>query len=126
MSKGRILLLEGIHPGAQTNLSDAGYDVELRPEALGEEELAKTITDCVAIGIRSKTHLTPRVIEAARELRAIGAFCIGADQIALAEAHDRGVPAFNAPFSNTRSVAELVLAEVVFLARQLGDRNTQM
>lgn len=126
MSKGRILLLENIHPGAMENLEAAGYEVDLLSKALGEDDLAKEIADCVAIGIRSKTHVTEKVLDAAKELRAIGAFCIGTNQIALEPAHVRGVPAFNAPFSNTRSVAELVIAEVVFLARQLGDRNTEM
>lgn len=126
MSKGRILLLESIHHGAKEALDAAGYDVDLLSRALSEDDLVEQIDDCVAIGIRSKARITPRVLEAARELRAIGAFCIGVNQIALEAAHDRGIPVFNAPFSNTRSVAELVIAEVVFLARQLGDRNTQM
>jgi len=108
------------------NLEDAGYEVDLLSKSLSEQELVREIADCVAVGIRSKTHLTPKVLEAASELRAIGAFCIGTNQIDLEEAHRRGVPAFNAPFSNTRSVAEMVIADVVFLARKLGDRNRQM
>lgn len=126
MTKGRILLLEGIHPGAKKNLEAAGWHVDLVGHALGEEDLVKEIADCTAVGVRSKTHVTPRVLEAATELRAVGAFCIGTNQIALDAAHERGIPAFNAPFSNTRSVAELVMAEIVFLARQLGDRNREM
>ena len=125
MSK-RILLLEGIDLGAKTNLEAKGYDVELLGHTLREDELVEAIADCTAIGIRSKTHITPRVLEAAKELRVIGAFCIGTNQISLEAAHEAGVPVFNAPFSNTRSVAELVMAETVFLARKFGDRNREM
>ena len=126
MSKGRILLLENIHPGAMENLEAAGYEVDLLSKALGEEDLAREIADCVAVGLRSKSRITPKVLEAASELRVIGAFCIGTNQIALEDAHRRGIPVFNAPFSNTRSVAELVMAELIFLARQMGDRNREM
>ncbi|MCB9591336.1 MAG: phosphoglycerate dehydrogenase [Sandaracinaceae bacterium] len=124
--QGRILLLEGIDPGAKTNLEAAGWRVDLYPQALGEADLVAEIGDVVALGLRSKTHVTPRVLEAAKELRTIGAFCIGTNQIALEAAHRHGVPVFNAPFSNTRSVAELVMAEIVFLARKLGDRSREM
>ncbi|HEY8432562.1 MAG TPA: phosphoglycerate dehydrogenase [Sandaracinaceae bacterium] len=126
MTRGRILLLENIHPGARENLAAAGYDVELLAGSLGEEELVEAIRDVTAIGIRSKTQLTPKVLEAASSLTVIGAFCIGTNQIALDEARRFGIPVFNAPFSNTRSVAEMVLAEIVFLARQLGDRNREV
>lgn len=126
MGVGRILLLENIHPGARENLASAGYQVDLLAGAMSEEELVEAVKDVTAIGIRSKTQLTPRVLEAATRLTAIGAFCIGTNQIALDEAHQRGIPVFNAPFSNTRSVAEMVIAEVVFLARQLGDRNIEV
>ncbi len=124
--KGRILLLEGIDPGAKANLEGAGWTVDLLGHTLREDELVSEIADCTAIGIRSKTQITPRVLEAAKELRAIGAFCIGTNQISLDGAHEAGVPVFNAPFSNTRSVAELVMAEVVFLARKFGDRSREM
>ncbi|MGE0787906.1 MAG: phosphoglycerate dehydrogenase [Sandaracinaceae bacterium] len=124
--KGRILLLENIHPGAMAILEGAGYEVDLLSKALGEADLAREARDCVALGIRSKTRITPVVLEAAHALRAVGAFCIGTNQIALEAANAGGVPVFNAPFSNTRSVAELVIAEVVFLARQMGDRNREM
>lgn len=126
MAQGRILLLENIHPGARENLSAAGYEVDLRSGALDEAELLQAVKDVTAIGIRSKTQLTPKVLEAARNLTAIGAFCIGTNQIAVDDAHRRGVPVFNAPFSNTRSVAEMVMAEIVFLARRLGDRNREV
>jgi D-3-phosphoglycerate dehydrogenase len=126
VSVGRILLLENIHRGAREALEAAGYEVEALAGSLGEDDLVRAAKDVIAIGIRSKTQITPRVLEAAEQLTAIGAFCIGTNQIALEEARLRGVPAFNAPFSNTRSVAELVLAEIVCLARQLGDRNREV
>ncbi|MFK7992169.1 MAG: phosphoglycerate dehydrogenase [Sandaracinaceae bacterium] len=126
MENGRILLLEGIHPGAKENLEAAGYDVELQSGALTEDELVQAISGVTAVGVRSKTHITARVLEAADALRAVGCFCIGTNQVALDEARRAGVPVFNAPFSNTRSVAELVIAEVVFLARRMGDRNREM
>jgi len=126
VTKGRILLLEGIDPGAKAFLESDGWHVDLHGHSLREEELVSEIADCTAIGIRSKTHITPRVLEAAKELRAIGAFCIGTNQISLEAAHEAGVPVFNAPFSNTRSVAELVMAEIVFLARKFGDRSREM
>ncbi len=126
MSEGRILLLEGIHPGARDALVAAGYEVELLAGSLSEEELVHAVRHVVALGLRSKTQITPKVLEAAERLRAVGAFCIGTNQIALEDARRRGVPVFNAPFSNTRSVAELVLAEVVCLARQIGDRNREV
>ncbi len=124
--KGRILLLENIHPGAMENLENAGFEVDLLSKALGEEDLVREIADCVAVGLRSKTQITPKVLEAATSLRAVGAFCIGTNQIALDEANRIGIPVFNAPFSNTRSVAELVIAEIVFLSRRMGDRVRQM
>jgi D-3-phosphoglycerate dehydrogenase / 2-oxoglutarate reductase len=124
--KGRVLLLENIHPGAMTNLEAAGYEVDLLSKALEEDDLAREVADCVAIGVRSKTQVSARALEAGERLRAVCAFCIGTNQIALPDANRLGVPAFNAPFSNTRSVAELVIAEIVFLARKMGDRNRQM
>ncbi len=125
-SKGRILLLEGIDVGAKTDLESFGWTVDLIEPALGERDLADRIGEYAAVGIRSKTQITPRVLESARELRAVGAYCIGTNQIALSDAHRLGIPVFNAPFSNTRSVAELVMAEIVFLARKLGDRSREM
>ncbi|MBX3270955.1 MAG: phosphoglycerate dehydrogenase [Sandaracinaceae bacterium] len=123
---GRILLLEGVDPGAKANFEAAGWEVDLRAGALGEADLVAVIGGFDAVGIRSKTQITPRVLEAARNLRAVGTFCIGTNQVALDDAHRLGIPVFNAPFSNTRSVAELVMAEVVFLARKLGDRSREM
>lgn len=122
----RIVLFEAVHPDAKANLEAAGFEVELLKKALPEDELCEAVRGAAAIGIRSKTQVTKRVLESADQLRAIGAFCIGTNQIDLVAANAVGVPAFNAPFSNTRSVAELVMSEVVMLARKLGDRNTEM
>jgi len=119
----RILLLEGIHPVAKTALEEAGFQVRLESYSPGEAELKSWLKDCDAVGIRSKTQLTKDVLEANRHLVVAGCFCIGTDQVHAEVANSIGVPVFNAPYSNTRSVAELVMAEVVSLARQLGDRN---
>jgi len=121
-SEIKILLLENIHPVAKEEFAAEGFQVELLKGALSEAELAERIRDVHVVGLRSKTQLTPRVLDEARRLLAIGAFCIGTNQIALSHANRRGAPVFNAPFSNTRSVAELMIAEIVMLSRQLGDR----
>jgi D-3-phosphoglycerate dehydrogenase len=121
-SEIKFLLLENIHPVAKQALEAEGFHVEVAPGALPEAELAARARDAHVIGIRSKTQITPKVLDEARRLLAVGAFCIGTNQIALEHANKRGVPAFNAPFSNTRSVAELILAEIVMLSRHLGDR----
>lgn len=126
MSASRILLLENIHRDAKANLEGEGFEVELLKKALSEDDLVRALRGITAIGIRSKTQITPRVLEAASDLRAIGAFCIGTNQIALAEANRRGVPAFNAPFSNTRSVAEMMIGQIVMLARRFADRSAEM
>ncbi|MBW2461605.1 MAG: phosphoglycerate dehydrogenase [Deltaproteobacteria bacterium] len=122
----RVLLLESIHELARINLAAAGIEVELMDGALTETELAARLEGVHAVGIRSKTQMTARVIEAADDLMAIGAFCIGTNQIDLDMATERGVAVFNAPFSNTRSVAELVLSEIVMLSRGLADRSREM
>jgi D-3-phosphoglycerate dehydrogenase len=122
----RVLLLENIHPVGQRNLEAAGMDVELVDGALSERELGERLEGVQAVGIRSKTQLTAAVLEAADDLMVIGAFCIGTNQIDLAKASEGGVAVFNAPFSNTRSVAELVLSEIVMLSRNLGDRSREM
>lgn len=126
MSLGRVLLVEGIHQDAKTNLEGEGFEVELLPKALPEDDLIRAAQGCIAIGIRSKTRVTPKVLAALPDLRVIGAFCIGTNQVALDDANRRGVPVFNAPFSNTRSVAEMIIAEIVLLARRLGDRNNEV
>lgn len=120
----KILLLENIHPCAREILTDQGFVVEEQKGALGEAELIKILPSYQALGIRSKTEITTAVLKANPHLLTVGAFCIGTNQIHLQEANKLGIPAFNAPYSNTRSVAELVLAEMVALSRQLGDANT--
>ncbi len=118
------MLLEGIHPSAVDALAADGYSqVVTAPKALAGQELADAIADAHFVGIRSRTQLTAKVIEQAGKLTAIGAFCIGTNQIDLRAAMLRGVPVFNAPFSNTRSVAELVLAEIVMLMRGIPHKN---
>ena len=121
-SEIKILLLENIHPVAQEAFAADGFHVETVKGALSEAELAERIRDVHVVGLRSKTQITPKVLDEARRLLAIGAFCIGTNQIALSHANRRGAPVFNAPFSNTRSVAELMIAEIVMLSRHLGDR----
>jgi D-3-phosphoglycerate dehydrogenase len=123
---GRVLLLENIHPDAASRLGKAGYQVETRAGALTEDELTAAVREVQVLGIRSGTHITGRVLDAAPNLLAVGAFCIGVNQIDLAAASERGIAVFNAPFSNTRSVVELVLAEIIALTRRLTDKNTQM
>ncbi len=125
--KLRILLLEGIHSVAVENFQKKGFaDIETRAGSLSEEELLEIIPHVHMLGIRSKTKIRQRVLDAAQQLLAIGCFCIGTDQVDLKEAAKRGVAVFNAPFSNTRSVAELVIAEVVMLARRAAYRSMQL
>lgn len=121
-SEIKILLLENIHPVATEAFAAEGFQVETVKGALPEAELAAKIRDVHVVGIRSKTRITPKVLDEARRLLAVGAFCIGTNQIDLRHANGRGAPVFNAPFSNTRSVAELIIAEIVMLSRHLGDR----
>ena len=122
----RILLLEGIHPGAKSRLEAAGFSVETEKGGFEGEKLIERAQGFQAIGIRSKTKLTVEVLNKLPELEVIGCFCIGTDQVALDHANEMGLPVFNAPYSNTRSVAELVMAEMVALSRQLADRTMQM
>ncbi|MEW6434909.1 MAG: phosphoglycerate dehydrogenase [Myxococcota bacterium] len=128
MSHLTVLLLENIHPVAEAHLVERGFTVKRVAGALQGPELARHLEGVHLLGIRSKTNVTKEVLDApqAKDLMAIGAFCIGTNQIALEHAAKKGVAVFNAPFSNTRSVAELVLAEVVMLSRQLGDRVMEM
>jgi len=125
-SEIKILLLENIHPVAGEAFSADGFHVETASSALPEAELAARVRDVHVLGIRSKTQVTPKVLDVARRLLAVGAFCIGTNQVALDHANRRGVAVFNAPFSNTRSVAELILAEIVVLSRHLGDRSREV
>jgi D-3-phosphoglycerate dehydrogenase / 2-oxoglutarate reductase len=124
--KVRALLLENIHPDAQTRLSAEGYFVESVGRALDEDELIERLDGVHLLGIRSKTQVPARVLDAAPQLVAVGAFCIGTDQIDLAAASGGGVAVFNAPFSNTRSVVELALAEIIALTRRLTEKNSAM
>jgi D-3-phosphoglycerate dehydrogenase / 2-oxoglutarate reductase len=125
-NKIRILLLENIHTSAHALVHEQGYRLECCSSALGEAELIDKIRDVHVLGIRSKTLVTERVLSEARRLLAVGTFCIGTNQVDLDAANRRGVPVFNAPFSNTRSVAELVIAEIIALARRLVDRSREM
>ncbi len=125
-SKLNVLLLEGIHDNAVRAFRDAGYaSVTRRTAAVPEAELSGLLRDVHFLGIRSRTHLTAEVLEAADKLVAVGAFCIGTNQIDLEAATERGVAVFNAPFSNTRSVAELVLAEAILLLRGIPEKNAR-
>ena len=123
-SKIRFLLLEGIHPSASVVLQAAGYtQIESLPGALPEEELKIKIADAHFVGIRSRTQLTADVFAHATRLAAVGCFCIGTNQVDLNAARERGIAVFNAPFSNTRSVAELVLAEAILLLRGIPEKS---
>jgi len=120
------LLLEGIHPDAAARLVGRGYEVRTSDRALAPDGLAAALAGVHLLGIRSKTRVTAGVLAAAGELTAIGAFCIGTDQVDLAAAAAAGVAVFNAPFSNTRSVVELALAEIIALTRRLTEKNDAM
>jgi D-3-phosphoglycerate dehydrogenase len=123
-SKIRFLLLEGVHPSAVETLQRAGYhNIELHQKALPPEELKSAIADAHFVGIRSRSQLTADVFDAAKKLVAVGCFCIGTNQVDLQAATRKGVAVFNAPFSNTRSVAELVIAEAILLLRGVAAKN---
>lgn len=125
-NKIKILLLEGVHENAKNAFAAGGFDVELIASGLDEDELCERIKGVSILGIRSKTIVTKKVLEHADRLMAIGAFCIGTNQIDLDEAMKRGVAVFNAPYSNTRSVVELAIAEIIMLMRNLPDKIMQM
>ncbi len=123
-SKIKILLLEGVHPSAVQAFQADGYSqIEYHPKSLPEPQLLASIKSAYIVGIRSATHLTKRIFECAPRLIGVGCFCIGTNQVDLEFAQDRGIAVFNAPFSNTRSVAELVLAETILLMRGIPFRN---
>ena len=122
----KFLLLENIHATAQELIRGEGFQLEILSGALKEAELTQKLRDVHVLGIRSKTRVTEKALSEARRLLAIGCFCIGTNQVDLNAANLRGIPVFNAPFSNTRSVAELVIGEVIALARQLGDRSREV
>ncbi len=122
----RALLLENVHDDAAFALRDAGFDVVRRDHALGEDDLVAALAGVHVLGLRSNTTLTARALDAAHDLLAVGAFCIGTNQIDLPATLERGVAVFNAPFSNTRSVVELALSELIALTRRLTDKNADM
>ena len=122
----RVLLLENIHTDGAEFLRGKGFRVETQDGALGEDELIEAIQGVHLLGIRSTTYITEKVLDAAPDLLAIGAFCIGTNQIDLAATSARGVAVFNAPYSNTRSVVELAIAEIISLARRLHEKSTDM
>lgn len=123
-SKIKILLLEGVHSSAVQTFTKAGYsNVELLAQALEGDELKAKIADVHFVGVRSRTQLTREVLEAAKKLVGIGCFCIGTNQVDLVAAQEKGIVVFNAPYSNTRSVAELVLAEAILLLRGIPEKN---
>ncbi|ODB33802.1 D-3-phosphoglycerate dehydrogenase [Pseudoalteromonas sp. BMB] len=124
--KIRILLLEGVHQSAVETLKRNGYsNIDYVKTSLPEPELIERIKDAHFVGIRSRTHLTEAVLEQAEKLVAVGCFCIGTNQVDLNAAKKRGIAVFNAPFSNTRSVAELVLGEILLLLRRVPERNAK-
>jgi D-3-phosphoglycerate dehydrogenase len=125
-SKIKFLLLEGLHESAVTSLKDAGYsNIDYHKTALNEEELIEKIKDAHFVGIRSRSQLTAKVFAAAKKLNAVGCFCIGTNQVDLNAATEYGIPVFNAPYSNTRSVAELVIAEAILLLRGVAEKSAK-
>ena len=122
----KVLLLEGLSQSALTAFEAAGYtNIEFHEKALPDAELKRRISDAHLVGIRSRTQLTAEVLAEAKRLIGVGCFCIGTNQVDLSAAEALGIPVFNAPYSNTRSVAELVLAEVIMLARGIPRKNAE-
>ncbi len=125
-SKIKFLLLEGLHQSAVDTLNQAGYtNIEYLKTSLSEEQLIEKVRNVHFIGIRSRTQLTRKVFDAAEKLQAVGCFCIGTNQVDLNAALQRGIPVFNAPYSNTRSVAELVIGQTILLLRGIPEKNAQ-
>jgi D-3-phosphoglycerate dehydrogenase len=122
----KVLLLENIHESAHHIFATERFQIEAVKHALKEDDLVQKIADVHLLGIRSKTQVTERVLSAGRRLLSVGCFCIGTNQVNVGVANRQGVPVFNAPFSNTRSVAELMIGEIIALARQLGDRSREV
>jgi D-3-phosphoglycerate dehydrogenase len=122
----KVLLLESIHPTAAEAFRRAGLEVEERPGSLSGDELADALPGVSLLGIRSNTKVTAEVLDAGKDLLAVGCFCIGTNQVDLAGAAERGIAVFNAPFSNTRSVVELVLGEIIALVRRLPEKTQRM
>ncbi len=122
----KALLLENIHPVAVDHLERRGFEVELRASSMSEAELRESLPGVTLLGIRSNTRITADVLDHAPELVAIGCFCIGTNQVDLDAASDRGIAVFNAPYSNARSVVELVIGEIIALGRRLHEKNERM
>lgn len=122
----KILLLENIHPDAFTKLSTDGFSVETVSKSLSEDELIEKIKDVHVLGIRSKTNVTQKVVDAAEKLMVVSAFCIGTKQIDLEACKEKGIVVFNAPYSNTRSVVELAIGEIIMLMRSVFQRSTEI
>ena len=122
----KILLLENIHPDAFTKLSTDGFSVETVSKSLSEDELTEKIKDVHVLGIRSKTNVTQKVVDAAEKLMVVSAFCIGTKQIDLEACKEKGIVVFNAPYSNTRSVVELAIGEIIMLMRSVFQRSTEI
>jgi D-3-phosphoglycerate dehydrogenase / 2-oxoglutarate reductase len=120
------MLLENIHPVAAAAFRRAGFEVDVRSTSLSEDELIDQLPGVSVLGIRSNTTVTPAVLDAGKDLLAVGCFCIGTNQVDLESAAERGLAVFNAPYSNTRSVVELVLGEIVALARRLTEKTQRM
>lgn len=125
-SRINVLLLENVHPIGIELMEQEGYNVEVISSALSEDELAEKIKNVSILGIRSKTNVTKKVLENANRLISIGAFCIGTNQIDLDTCTKKGIAVFNAPFSNTRSVVEMAIAEIIFLMRNFHDKSLNM
>ncbi len=125
-SRIRVLLLENIHPQAEVIFREEGYQVECLPGALDEEELSARIAEVSILGIRSKTRLTEKVLGKANKLIAVGAFCIGTNQVDLEACLNKGIAVFNAPYSNTRSVVELAIGEMLLLTRRMVEKSQLM
>jgi D-3-phosphoglycerate dehydrogenase len=122
----KVLLLEGVSQTAVESFRDAGYtQIEYHEKSLPEAELARAVSDAHIVGIRSRSQLTAEMFQQSRRLMAVGCFCIGTNQVALDAAQERGIPVFNAPYSNTRSVAELVIAEAILLMRRIPEKNAE-
>ncbi|WP_341667648.1 phosphoglycerate dehydrogenase [Alcaligenes sp. SDU_A2] len=123
----RIVLFENIHPSARDVFEAAGFtDIQTYKGALSGQELLDAVKGAQVVGIRSRTQFDSRVLEQADQLKVLGCFCIGTNQVDLLDAEHRGVPVFNAPFSNTRSVAELVLGEAILLLRRIPEKNLRV
>ena len=125
-NKIKVLLLENIHEDASSLFLEEGFQVECLRTALDEDELAHKIKDVHILGIRSKTNVTKKVLESAKRLMSIGAFCVGTNQIDLDLCSKLGISVFNAPFSNTRSVVELAIGEIILLMRNISDKSIDM